>query len=399
MKRTWTRHFFCMAVLLIVWGCQTDVELCNEIVHPHRANLAYSFNWGSKKGDLIPDSMTVVASRVVNMWKSGMSVNSINGGGTYLFNAPVDYRPGTEGDENRVPETVTWQTGLYKVPIGDYKFIAFNMEAEELDYTNVYEYFANPEMPQSELNIIYRTYRQGDSGLHFVIPSWIDYNGYANYIQPGTHSLYCDTLSTRNLAGGKIYNIKFSPKELTQRVEINFNITKVTKKQTFTVDSVFGEISGLPGSINLATGILNIEKTNKMMFSTDKIKDTEAGKTVACHAEICVPGIVRSRADNIYFGPGIMQVMIYCSTYSAETGRREAKKFQGKINLYNTLTRTPSLRINNDQRTAEMTKPMLKLSVGAKMEIDGEKILESSDEASSLDAWKNAKEETNIIDM
>ncbi|MBP3789957.1 MAG: hypothetical protein J6I52_10115 [Prevotella sp.] len=395
----WMRNIGCLAALLMVCACQIDVDLCNEAEHPHGARLIYSFDW-DKSNAFVPDSMTVLANRVVNMWKSGMSVNSSNGGGTYLFNAPLDYRPGTENSENRVLEPVTWQTGMYKVPVGEYKFIAFNMEAEELDYTHVYEYFVHPEMPPAELNIVYRTYRQGDSGLHFIIPSWTDYNGYANYIQPSTHALYYDTIPTRKLAIGQIYDIKFSPKELTQKVDIYFNIKKVTSNQKFTVDSVFAEISGLPTKINLAAGSLDIERTSKMMFPTDKIKDTEAGKKVACHAEIHVPGIVRSRMDNVYFGPGIMQVMIYCSAYSDETDRREVKKFQGKINLYNTLTANPSLQLNEeDRQTAKITKHTLKLNIKADMEIDGEKILESSDAASGLDAWKNAKEETNIIDL
>ena len=76
------------------------------------------------------------------------------------------------------------------------------------------------------------------------------------------------------------------------------------------------------------------------------------------------------------------------------------KKFQGKINLYNTLTANPSLQLNEeDRQTAKITKHTLKLNIKADMEIDGEKILESSDAASGLDAWKNAKEETNIIDL
>lgn len=396
--KAWTRHLSCMVVLLMAWGCQTDVELCNERVHPHRARLTYSFNWGNKKGAFIPDSMTVLASRVVNIWKTGMTTGSFSSGGTYLFNAPLDYRPGTENASDAVPEAVTWKVKQFKIPVGDYKFIAFNMDAEEFDYSNVFEFFANPDMLQSELNIAYRTYRQSDSGLHFVIPSWRDYNAYSNYVQTSSHALYYDTLSTMNLSNSQNYNIQFSPKELTQRVDIYFDVAKAIDKQAFTVDSVFGEISGLPGGINLATGILNVEKTYKMMFSTDNIKDTDAGKTVACHAEIHVSGIVRNRMKNVYLGPGIMQVIIYCSAYSPETGRRKTKKIQGKINLYNTLTRTPSLRINDDQKSAKMATRTLKLSIKDKIEIDGEKILESLDE-SRMDAWKNAEEETNIIDM
>lgn len=397
--KVWTRHvFFCVVVLFMVQGCQTDVELCNEAEHPHRANLAYSFKWDSKR-TFTPDSMTVLANRVVNMWKTGMSANSFNGGGTYIFNAPLGYRPDTEIDGNAAPETVTWKVDQFKVPVGEYKFITFNMESEEFDYSNVFKYFTTPEMSQSELIITYRTYRQGDSGLHFIIPSWTDYNAYANYVQPSSRALYYDTLSTRYLGSNQSYNIQFSPKELTQRVDIYFDITKVNKKQAFTVDSVFGEISGLPNSLNLATGSLNIERTSKMMFPTDTIKDTEANKKVTCHAEIHVPGIVRSRMNNIYFGPGIMQVMIYCSANSADTGQRKTKKFQGKINLYNTLTNNPSLRLNDNRQSAKITTRTLKLYIKAKMEIDGEKILESSDEVSGMDAWKNAKEETDIVDL
>jgi len=393
----WT-NTISLLMLLSLCACKTDVELCDEPEHPHRARLVYNFNWDDNK-DYTPDSMTVLANRVINMWKSAMSVNSTNGGGTYIFNAPMDYRPGTENNEKRISETVTWQTGLYKVPIGEYKFIAFNMEAKEFDYSHVYEFFSNPEMPQSELNILYHTYKQGDSGLRFIIPSWIDYNPYANYIQPSTHALFYDTLSTRVLNNKDIHEISFSPKELTQQVDIYFSIAKINDKQPFTVDSVFAEVSGLPNGINLETGFLNVERTNKMMFRCDKISDTETNKKVACHGQVHVPGIMRSRLSDVFIGPGIMQVMIYCSAYSPENNKREVKKFQGKINLYNTLTRTPSIKMANDRLHAQPTGPKLKLQIQARMEVDGEKILEASDESSGMDIWKNAKEVPSIIDL
>jgi hypothetical protein len=365
-------------------GCNTDIELCDETEHPHRANITFRYNW-IETDAFTPKNMSVLAHRVINQWKGAMSINSLEFTGTYIFNAP-------EGEEN---DTVKY----FKVPAGDYRFITFSMESDEFDYTNVEAFFNDPTINMKELEISYRTYSKKDEGLRFIIQNWTDYNNYSRYIQPSTKALFYDTLTTRPLLSSSKNTIVFNPKELTQQVDLSFDIKKVNSVQPFTVDSVFAEISGLPNTTNLATGNLTIDKTYKMMFPMDKITDTDASKIVTCHSEIHVPGILCSSNKDMLYGPGIMQVMIYCSATSAADGKRKSKRFQGEINLYNTLQATPSLQLSKDEEHAVITTPKLTLKVKADLSIDGEHIIEATDDNGGLDVWKNATGDPQIIDI
>lgn len=381
---------FLFSCLLLVIACQTDVELCDRDEHPHTVGVSFKYDWGGTKAS-IPNNMLVIANRIVNMKKTPISVNSYNGKGYFVAPNPAGTPAFTPADS---------LMDSFWIPKGTYKFFTFNMENDELINSSVREYVEKPEMPKEDIIIHYRTYERNDTLLKFRIPSWTDHNYYSEYIQYATSPIYFDSLSNMEIDEGKTYALRFRPHDLTQKIDIYFNIAKEFKTknntlQYFTVDSVFGEISGIPSAFNIATGYVELEKTNKMMFPTDKINDDEKAKSVRCHAEIHIPGILPSRLPTIYMGAGIMQVMIFCSVEDPNgkikpdgTKERRGKKIQGKINLFNTLAATPSLDVAEDNKHAKKTKPSLKLDIKADMKVNGESIMESTDDKGGIDVWR-----------
>lgn len=387
MKKAQIYGLLALTVVLLTVSCTASgiyEELCNETEHPHRATVKFKFEW-SKTDAFTPTTMSVLANRVINQWKGAMKVNSFNGSGTYIFSAP-------EGDEG-LP------VSEFRVPVGDYRFICFSMESDEFDYSNVEAYFNDPTINSKNLDVSYKTYTKKDRNLKFVISNWVDYNNYARYIQPSTHALFYDTLNTRHLVSSGKSTVTFKPKELTQAVNLSFDVKKMNSIRPFTIDSVFAEISGLPNTVNLATGNLTVDKTYKMMFRMDKLNDTDASTMVTCHGEVHVPGIMCSKNKDMLYGPGILQVMIYCSAVSPVDGKRKSKRFQGEINLYNTLQETPSVKLSKDEQHAVITSSKIDLKVKANLTIDGEQIIESTDEDGGLDVWKNATGDPQIIDI
>lgn len=471
-----------LSVLCFV-GC-TEADLCPEPLsaHPHRAVVSYSFNWNNASGTR-PDSMYVLAYRVINIWKSSVAVESDGSParGHYIWNMldeeplPTDDtneeepreddtaeddseagdtaednseagntttddskvgdtkaddpeagdtatdNPETGGntednsdiEENVPDDSAVRDTTRFSLKSGDYKFVTFNIQNEELDFGRVNEYLRSDTMPLQSLDISYKSYAKSDTTLRFTIPDWVDYNAYGSsdrYVQPSAQAVYYDSVSVRPLRSNGEYHINFAhPRPLTQHIEILFDVRKEVYNVPFTVDSVFAEISGIPYTINLSTGYIDITQTKKMMFkmgiSRDAAakgdqKDTDTNTLLHCSATIDVPSIVQSASDDLMMGPGIMQVMIICSAQDTlNTSQRLSKKFQGIINLYHTLKAAELIAYTSDRQHAIRSRESARLVIEADLRVDGEKILESPDDDAGLDRWLREDKNPIIVDM
>ena len=377
-----------LMALPMLWAC-TDVDLCNEGEHPHRAGVFYEF----QNAKTLPDSMMVLANRVLNLWKGTMKVKTSTGTGYYVANAPMEWN-----DATNAYEPVTGSVNVFRLPVGEYKFITFNMADEELDYTEVNQYITDPEMPLADINLTYRTYAQQDSRLGKILVDWTDYNRYADFIQPSTKPLYYDTINVKILKSGSTYLLNFNPHEMTQEIKLSFTIQKKVSKQVFRIDSVFADLSGIPSAMNLSKGHLDITRTNKLMFRMNKLNDKDASTSVTCSATIHVPGIVPPHHNKITLGPGILQLYICCSAPGAT--QREIKRIPVLINLYNTLKKTPSIKLSDDQKSAHRTAQKLTIKIAAKdLTIDGEKVLSDPDTDGGLDKWQPLDSDFIIVDV
>ena len=408
-----------MALMAVFFTSCTDVEFCPDSIdeHPHTATVSYGFDWSGldkelRPGANQPDSMYVVAYRVINIWKSSAIVackGDANkpSAGKYINNAvePVVTYPG---------QTKTDTIKQFKVKTGEYKFVCFNGSNSEIDYTDVDNYIYNDNIPLQSLSFSFKTYDKSSKKLNKIIPDWegwTDLNPYADYIQPEARAVYYDTLTVRQLLKNRNYHMKFrftNDNRLTQRITFKFHFNKLlssldngkTKNHHFTIDSVFGEVSGVPYKVNLSNRYVDITKTAKMMWRTDLKPDNDANEEVDCKAVIDVPTLVRNQQKNIYTGPGIIHLIIYCSSPidpDDPNSERKVKHFPGNINLYNTLEKAKLYTTTLDGQHAYITKPEVELKI-TDIEVDGSNIIENSDNNEGLDQWKAIKERI-IVDI
>ncbi len=360
--------------LLTFMGCKTDVDLFYETEQSHDALIQFKYDWKDTNKQFIPKEMTVLGYRVINMQKSAYAINTADNKGYILETVPGDTLPNFKYSSELLD--------TFPVTQGYYKFITLNMECDELLHNSVREYILTPEMNRDEVKVLYKTYSGNSPNLRIKIPSYTDHNNYSDFLQYTSSAVFYDTLTTREFKEGEHYELTFSPRELTQQVDLYFSIKKNISVKSFTVDSVYLELSGIPNSFYISTGELDIVKTYKMMFKTDTIIDRDKTTKVNCHAQAHIPGIVPNSQKDFYMGPGILQVMIFCST----TEDNKPKKIQGKMNLYNTLKQTPSIKIVKGNRAVHTTSK-LKLNIQADLTIDGEKVFVDTDLDSGIDRW------------
>lgn len=455
-----------LLTLTLCLSC-TDAELCYQPNHPHRADAKFSFDWGSYQE--IPDSMLVICNRVVNLWKAAAVVNSQTNIGHFIFNAPrvpAEETPAppteggetdtpTEGEETDTPTesgetdtpatraaTTSPESDRFSLPVGTYKFVTISCDTTELDYTNVYKFLNdNTGMVLQDVDVSYKTYGIRDKGYRGFRPGWEDNNNYgARYMQPDVYPLFYDTIAPRDLNLGETMRCHFTPKALTQNIDVYLTIKKKSEKNPFTIDSVQAELAGIPISLNLSTGYLDITKTAKLPFRMDRyvdgqklevVKDSEgnivsSGDThesteIECHGNIDCTGIVYNADPEALSGPGIMQLAIYLTIEKKipiyqrdqngdlvldDNGQliiigyntmRSAKMIQGKINLYHTLREADLLEYIAGGRYVKKKVDHAVLRINADVELNADNISEESNEG--MDSWVSSGSKDIIIDI
>ena len=85
------KHWFMiLSLLAVVQMSCTEADLCPESLdeHPHGTFVCYNFNWPQDDEFTPPDSMYILAYRVINMWKSTVAVSSHGNPvkGHYIYN-------------------------------------------------------------------------------------------------------------------------------------------------------------------------------------------------------------------------------------------------------------------------------------------------------------------------
>lgn len=439
-------------ILLIATTACTDVELCHEDSHPHKAQVKFVHEWNEYEDDADrPDSMYVIANRVINFWKMTAAIYTKKGEpnegmGRYVFNrlpekeqepagpeqptepeeevtptVPDDSgdtdTPETPGNQEKgggteatqssgpsqmprksqeAPDPAVYDKEVFDLQVGEYKFYTFTA-TDQMDTKNVDKFISTDDnnMTNEGFTFEYNTYNKEDAAFTDAVnrmmeplaekgfSGWNDFNPYSKYMLPASRPLFIDSVNITPITQNGTTKITFSPKPATQTVTINIKVRKVFGEGcTFKVEGIIGEVSGVPSTINLSNGFVDITTTNKMMFPfgiANMEEDTEDNDFLQCTARINVPGIVRSNSDEATIGPGLLQAFVYCTIY--REGKEPLKrKIQGILNLYDELTTADMIEITDDGNHAKLVGREHTLDIGAEIIIDGNATMPDTEE-------------------
>ncbi len=415
-----TLHLICSMLVLTMFMSCSEVELCDSQNHPHSASVKFRYdmsNLGNADASRI-DSMSIIAYRIVGQWKSLITI-APNGTGNFI-DVYGNATPTEEGEEVDPGQPMAENSDVFKVKPGDYKFITFTMDTTEIENQDIYEYIKAPakDMLLSDVCVSYRTLALNDPKLKNPLRGWDDYNQYANYVQTEPRPLIYDLASLVTVEQGKTTTVDLRPHTKMQRVTVDFDIEKKVDSVPFTVDSVWMEISGIPIRLNLTNHHLDISRTAKAMAkmtlnnSNGSRSDTDTNTHLNCQASLNVNGIIAptdseegaNDAAHRTSGPGLLQVIIFTHSneISAITGKPKRKRFQGMINLYNTLKRSPSVKLTEDGQFAEPNGEECLIRITDSILLDGENIKSYSNEDGGItdwDQWKPTSKTDLIIEV
>lgn len=373
---------FC--TLCILASCNPYIDLCYETEHPHHTEIQFQYIWNDTVTR--PDSMYILAERIINSWKCGLKVSSINGTGHFFTGQlPSDSSSITDNG--------------FLIRRGTYKILTFNKDTTVFNYSNLDSASNSLEKQWNFQNFTlnYRAYNADDNTIKKILNNWSDNNAYSDFILPTATPMVYDSLELFKIETGNNNIARFNPIPITQNITLSFNIHKLFSTKldgiSFKVDSIKSEISGIPAKINLYTGLMDIRKTYKMVsgmkiknIADSTEKDSYTNDSLNCNINYDVTGIAWGNTDDIASGPGIMQVIIY--TTISNNGILLHKKIQGKINLYHTLQKAALLKYTEDGNYARQTTKKGNITISTPLQLDGTQIIKASENTSwGIDNW------------
>lgn len=390
------RHIiiYISAVMTLLTGlaaCSEAVELCEEKNYPHShfSDLRVTFDWTGFNSYNKPDSMLVFAEKLVGRENCGFVVDLKTNKGEYLYEA--------FGDTVPVIEEGGKSYSTMKVYPGKYAVMTFNHSIGEYDYNGVDEYFLDRSDSTNldSIYIQYRSYVMDDPNLKKYVETWTNFNPYSKYVQSDATPFVYAVSDVIDCEIGGTQPIVFRPQSFMQLITFSFTIQKQMDAATrFRVDSVHLEVSGVPSRFYLMNGRIDVRKTYKMLAKPLYLSQTDnyANGNLKCEIYFNAPGLVPPMNTTTALGPGIAIVKVFLHTESEPTKARMVNAF---INLYNTISKSPMIKMNEEQTYGELRSQYHRIEVDVPLKINSKTIIEAEENPNNnYDRWNAC--ETNI---
>lgn len=366
-----------MLGLAALTGC-TEVELCTD-THPHTTQVDISFDWGRQADSLsLPATMGVYADRIIRAekWRRpALPAHEVT-----RVEARIDtlYSP--------ADTTVSVSTeGMLRQ--GSYKMVALSRNDRVFDYGR-WQAVADSEAVRHNFArqlLTYRPISQTRAMAEAGARSFKDYNDYAPYVHADAAPVFADTLEILEVRPHEATRVTFTPEPLTQRVVLAFGMRKqLTDSTRFVVDSIVGEIAGVPSVIYPYGRVVDVTRTYKMMQRVAVAApgggaDALTNDSLHCTMTVDVTGLVAGASPDEVSGPGIMQVAIYTTATDA-AGRPIHRRVMGKVNLFRPLEAARLLHYRYKSPLATQTRRYAYIEIGADVVLDAASLFETEDD-------------------
>lgn len=400
------------------------VDLCAEEEHPHTGTIHIVYHWPESRyeGEKFPDSMLVLANRIINTRRVGYVTDNLTSvGGRYRFG---EVHRSDENDKGRTGDK-GGQNPL-AVSAGEYQIFAFNHVVDDryyridsLEEYSTEEHFASVGIRDLSISYVGQDLTSLQDYNEVKYKDWKTFNDYTTFIEPNATPIYRATNYhdeatqeyTVNIRSNEERVVELYPQRITQDISFSFPI--YTDKEV-TIDRIIAEISGIPRKMNIYTGVIVADTTYRMLFDVFPVREKtpeevvlnieyEDGSVVGstfikqeCIGNISVMGLMANQNASHRTGAGILQLCIYASVEN-DGGEKKSKVQYAKINLYNTIKKA-NLLIKNEQgevmQNPGTNRDRLRTDTlridDSRLMITRDLILKTSDDDVSVDTWLKA---------
>mgnify|MGYP001512365642 FL=1 len=385
-----TLTYLVLSLLCYMSAC-TSVDLCPEAEHPHITDMRVRLNWGDISKDEIPAEMHIVASRIINTWRTHGIVDTSADPATDN-NITLQQSSSDSGTAVTAASSFYLRGGEYNIFVINEQYADTPVQTDETKPTpiisidNLDNYIHDNRISVKDLYL--QISSMGDEKPGIVEGNDLpDFNPDDEYLKEVKSPIFYAVQKNINIQTGQPTVMEFDMQRISQRINIIFNIRTEGNIKKEDLSAPIIELSGTCGRFNISDACLDPTRLYRTVHQVQPDEFTQTGEgTYRCAVHFHTLGIIPSAAKGHLNGPGILQVALQVSTPQLDAAGapvldadgnpvKNSRYIYGAINPYDELTAAQLIEVRDGKTYLRYSKEDVNIEITTPLVIKADKIV------------------------
>ena len=385
-----TLTYLALSLLCCMSAC-TSVDLCPEAEHPHITDMRVRLNWGDISKDEIPAEMHIVASRIINTWRTHGIVDTSADPATDN-NITLQQSSSDSGTAVTAASSFYLRGGEYNIFVINEQYADTPVQTDETKPTpiisidNLDNYIHDNRISVKDLYL--QISSMGDEKPGIVEGNDLpDFNPDDEYLKEVKSPIFYAVQKNINIQNGQPTVMEFDMQRISQRINIIFNIRTEGNIKKEDLSAPIIELSGTCGRFNISDACLDTTRLYRTVHQVQPDEFTQTGEgTYRCAVHFHTLGIIPSAAKGHLNGPGILQVALQVSTPQLDAAGapvldadgnpvKNSRYIYGAINPYDELTAAQLIEVRDGKTYLRYSKEDVNIEITTPLVIKADKIV------------------------
>ena len=385
-----TLTYLVLSLLCCMSAC-TSVDLCPEAEHPHITDMRVRLNWGDISKDEIPAEMHIVASRIINTWRTHGIVDT-SADPTTDNNITLQQSSSDSGTAVTAASSFYLRGGEYNIFVINEQYADTPVQTDETKPTpiisidNLDNYIHDNRISVKDLYL--QISSMGDEKPGIVEGNDLpDFNPDDEYLKEVKSPIFYAVQKNINIQTGQPTVMEFDMQRISQRINIIFNIRTEGNIKKEDLSAPIIELSGTCGRFNISDACLDTTRLYRTVHQVQPDEFTQTGEgTYRCAVHFHTLGIIPSAAKGHLNGPGILQVALQVSTPQLDAAGapvldadgnpvKNSRYIYGAINPYDELTAAQLIEVRDGKTYLRYSKEDVNIEITTPLVIKADKIV------------------------
>lgn len=385
-----TLTYLVLSLLCCMSAC-TSVDLCPEAEHPHITDMRVRLNWGDISKDEIPAEMHIVASRIINTWRTHGIVDTFADPATDN-NITLQQSSSDSGTAVTAASSFYLRGGEYNIFVINEQYADTPVQTDETKPTpiisidNLDNYIHDNRISVKDLYL--QISSMGDEKPGIVEGNDLpDFNPDDEYLKEVKSPIFYAVQKNINIQTGQPTVMEFDMQRISQRINIIFNIRTEGNIKKEDLSAPIIELSGTYGRFNISDACLDTTRLYRTVHQVQPDEFTQTGEgTYRCAVHFHTLGIIPSAAKGHLNGPGILQVALQVSTPQLDAAGapvldadgnpvKNSRYIYGAINPYDELTAAQLIEVRDGKTYLRYSKEDVNIEITTPLVIKADKIV------------------------
>ena len=355
-----TLTYLVLSLLCCMSAC-TSVDLCPEAEHPHITDMRVRLNWGDISKDEIPAEMHIVASRIINTWRTHGIVDTSADPATDN-NITLQQSSSDSGTAVTAASSFYLRGGEYNIFVINEQYADTPVQTDETKPTpiisidNLDNYIHDNRISVKDLYL--QISSMGDEKPGIVEGNDLpDFNPDDEYLKEVKSPIFYAVQKNINIQTGQPTVMEFDMQRISQRIN------------------------------NISDACLDTTRLYRTVHQVQPDEFTQTGEgTYRCAVHFHTLGIIPSAAKGHLNGPGILQVALQVSTPQLDAAGapvldadgnpvKNSRYIYGAINPYDELTAAQLIEVRDGKTYLRYSKEDVNIEITTPLVIKADKIV------------------------